>query len=228
MERTIAIANQKTQQRYSLKSNATTLGELQDEMTRAGIDFTGMQFTEGISKTTLYDRNSQLPSNVMFKGQPTNDLVMLLTNTTKNIASGACERSRKDAYTAINAIGDTIKNFFKENYGRNYTQIPTESLWEVIDEFSTTPVLNDNGEEKKEEEKVPTNDDTTSQSSDYKYKVEGGALIFDVIQFAHQKGLIDRFDLGDILAFLTGYIKRVDTVHPTFSDEDIDEMMRTL
>ena len=226
MERTIAIANQKTQQRYSLKSHATTLGELQDEMTRAGIDFTGMQFTEGISKTTLYDRNSQLPSNVMFKGQPTNDLVMLLTNTTKNIASGACERSRKDAYAAINAIGDQIKEFFKENYGRNYTQIPTESLWEEIDAFSDG--LNDEEEEKEEEkEEVSTNDDTTNQSF-YEYKVEGGDLISEAIQFAHQKGLIDRCDLGDILAFLTSYIKHVDTTHPTVSDEDIDEMMRAL
>ena len=44
--RTIQIANTKTQRRYTINTAATTLGELQDEMSAQGIDFTGMTFTE--------------------------------------------------------------------------------------------------------------------------------------------------------------------------------------
>lgn len=133
-ERKILIANSKTQKRYEIMSNATTLGELQDQMTAQGIDFTGMTFTEGISKTQLLSRDSALPTNVMFKGQPTNDLVMLLTNTTKQISSGATDgRSRKDAYAYIKDWGTEVMDRIKAEYGRNYTQVPTDDLWAVID-----------------------------------------------------------------------------------------------
>ena len=104
--RTIAIANTKTQKRYTIESAATTLGELQDQMIEQGIDFSGMTFTEGISKTQLLTRESLLPTNVMYKGQPTNNLVMLLTNPNKQIASGAM--NRKELYAKIKELVSRI------------------------------------------------------------------------------------------------------------------------
>ena len=92
-ERKILVANSKTQQRTELQSAATTLGELKAELTAAGIDYSGMTFTEGFSKTQLLSDDSLLPTNVTHRGQVTNDLVILLTNTTKKIASGMEERS---------------------------------------------------------------------------------------------------------------------------------------
>ena len=89
MEREILIANTKTQKRSKITTSATTLGELKNDLRAAGIDFSNMTFTEGISKTQLLSDDTQLPQNVMYKGQPTNNLVILLTNTKKNIASGA-------------------------------------------------------------------------------------------------------------------------------------------
>ena len=87
--REILVANTKTQKRYKVNTDATTLGELKAALDAQGIDYAGMTFTEGISKTQLTSDDSQLPTNVMYKGTPTNNLVMLLTNTTKNISSGA-------------------------------------------------------------------------------------------------------------------------------------------
>ena len=66
MERNIKIANTKTQQRYTITTSATTLGELQDQMLAQGIDFAGMSFTEGLSKTQLLTRDTPLPTNVMY------------------------------------------------------------------------------------------------------------------------------------------------------------------
>ena len=132
--RTIAIANTKTQKRYTLESAATTLGELKSQLTQLGVDFSGMTFTEGISKTQLIADDSLLPTNVMFKGQPTNNLVMLLTNPNKQIASGAVEGgSRKEAYAIIKELGKEFQDFLKEELGRNYTQVPTTDLWLFID-----------------------------------------------------------------------------------------------
>lgn len=137
--RKILVANSKTQQRTELHSAATTLGELKAELTAAGIDYTGMTFTEGFSKTQLLTDDSLLPTNVTHRGQVTNDLVILLTNTAKKIASGMEDRSRAAAYSMINSLDDVdkedIKEAIKEEFGRNYTQIPTNALWAFLDEY---------------------------------------------------------------------------------------------
>lgn len=122
--REILVANTKTQKRSKLITSASTLGELKTAMDAAGIDYSGMTFTEGISKTQLLDDSTQLPQNVMYKGNPTNNLVILLTNTKKNISSGAM--SRKEAYLTIKE--HNLQNAIKEEFGRNFTQVPTYDL----------------------------------------------------------------------------------------------------
>ena len=124
MEREILIANTKTQKRSKVTTSATTLGELKADLRAADIDYNGMTFTEGISKTQLLDDATQLPQNVMYKGQPTNNLVILLTNTKKNIASGYM--SRKEAYQAIKE--HNLQDAVKEEFGRNFSQVSTSDL----------------------------------------------------------------------------------------------------
>ena len=137
--RKILVANSKTQQRTELQSAATTLGELKAELTAAGIDYSGMTFTEGFSKTQLLSDDSLLPTNVTHRGQVTNDLVILLTNTTKKIASGMEERSRTAAYSLINSLNEVdkedVKEAIKEEFGRNYTQVTTDDLWAFLDNY---------------------------------------------------------------------------------------------
>lgn len=149
MNREILVANTRTQRRDKVVTDATTLGELKSALTSAGIDFSGMTFTEGISKTQLLDDATQLPQNVMYKGNPTNNLVILLTNTKKNIASGTM--SRQEAYAAIraNSLQEEVKRVFK----RNFTQVPTEAL--------ETFLAKNNAIE------VGTPDTTTSAGSDF-------------------------------------------------------------
>ena len=157
--RKILIANTKTQQRHEINTAATTLGELKQEMSAQGIDFSGMTFTEGISKTQLLTDASLLPTNVMYKGAPTNNLVMLLTNTTKNIASGCTDgRTRKEAYAIIKEQGDEFKDAIREEFGANYTLITTENLWLFIDQM-----LGDNEEDIDEEEDDEDYEDEDSQ-----------------------------------------------------------------
>ena len=124
MEREILIANTKTQKRSKITTSATTLGELKADLRAAGIDYSNMTFTEGISKTQLLNDDTQLPQNVMYKGQPTNNLVILLTNTKKNISSGTM--TRKEAYQAIK--DNNLQDAVKEKFGRNFTQVPTSDL----------------------------------------------------------------------------------------------------
>ena len=131
MTREILIANTKTQTRTKLETEATTLRELKAAMDAANIDYSGMTFTEGISKTQLISDDTQLPQNVMYKGQPTNNLVILLTNTKNKVASGA---SRAALYAAIkerNLQGEVLSRF-----GRNFTQVSTNDLQNILSEYS--------------------------------------------------------------------------------------------
>lgn len=148
MEREILIANTKTQKRSKVTTSATTLGELKADLRAAGIDYSGMTFTEGISKTQLLDDATQLPQNVMYKGQPTNNLVILLTNTKKNIASGYM--SRKEAYQAIKE--HNLQDAVKEEFGRNFTQVSTSDLLVFLAQRGAAEIHKTLDEEPTEEE----------------------------------------------------------------------------
>ena len=161
------IANTKTQKRSKVTTSATTLGELKADLRAAGIDYNGMTFTEGISKTQLLNDATQLPQNVMYKGQPTNNLVILLTNTKKNIASGTM--SRKEVYQAIK--DNNLQDAVKEEFGRNFTQVPTSDLLvflaqdgnaevtETLDDKSTDTENNDIITPEVKEEETPDTED---------------------------------------------------------------------
>ena len=164
MEREILIANTKTQKRSKITTSATTLGELKTDLRAAGIDFSNMTFTEGISKTQLLNDDTQLPQNVMYKGQPTNNLVILLTDTKKNIASGVL--SRKEAYNLIKQ--NSLENAVKIEFGRNFTRVPTLDLIKFIEtnvKKSEAPKT-DNIEQSKNEPKVSEQSEQLNQSKE--------------------------------------------------------------
>ena len=212
--RTILIANTKTQQRHEIQTNATTLGELKAQMVAQGIDFFGMTFTEGLSKTQLMSDASLLPTNVMFKGAPTNNLVMLLTNTQKNIASGA--GTRKEAYEALQQLGDRAKEDIKNIYGRNFTQVSTDKLWEYIDDYTCD-------EDELEEEDAPEKESTPSSS--HPCLVE---WFYMGLKSMLRKNMLYTDDLEAITDLLTELIAREKETRFEVSDEDINKMIANL
>ena len=128
--RKITVISNKGQYKKVMNSAATTLGELKADMTAVGIDYDGMSFLEGLTRTELIDDASQLPTNVNYRGTVTNDLVFYLTATNKEIKSGYCnpmpsKMSRQEVYDIIRASQD-LQNKVKDLYGRNFTQEPCE------------------------------------------------------------------------------------------------------
>ena len=216
-ERVILIANTKTQQRHELHTSATTLGELKAAMIEAGIDYSGMDFTEGISKTHLLGDDTQLPTNVMFRGAPTNNLVMLLTNTTKNIASGACERSRKEAYEIINEIGEEAKTAITMQFGRNYTQVKTDDLWAFIDANFERCECEETPDEEPDVEDV--NFESPLSHPDL---VE---WIYDSIKVLVKSKNLYTNDVEALAELVSEYAARLKESEPFISDKEIDAMI---
>jgi hypothetical protein len=147
--REILVKNTRDQKTYKVTTDATTLGELKAALDNEGVDYAGMDFTEGISNTILVDDSSLLPTNVKYKGQITNNLVFLLTNTKKNIASGI-SAEREQVYEAIRKYD--LQEEIKEVFGRNFTLVSTSDLWDFINENVEDVDVDEEEEEEEQEE----------------------------------------------------------------------------
>ena len=133
--RKITIVSTRNQKKSIIMSAATTLAELKADLRQNGIDYDGMTFYEGTSKVELKDDTSVLPHDVPYKGQLTNELVFMLTNTNKKIRSGA-DMSRSDAYAAIKAKG--LQEECVKRFGKNFTMCKTADLVALINEKSVS------------------------------------------------------------------------------------------
>ena len=112
-----------------IMSEATTLGQLKEDLCRNGIDYTDMEFYEGLSRTTLVDDASILPTNLSYKGATTNELIISLTTKQKKIKSGAM--NRHEAYTKVKELG--LGEAIKGRFGKNFTQVKTDDLVKFIE-----------------------------------------------------------------------------------------------
>ncbi len=133
--RKITVVSTRNQKKSVIMSAATTLAELKADLRQNGIDYEGMTFYEGTSKVELKDDNSVLPHDVPYKGQTTNELVFMLTNTNKKIRSGAA-MSRADAYAAIKAKG--LQGECVKRFGKNFTMCKTVDLITLVYEKSAS------------------------------------------------------------------------------------------
>lgn len=119
-----------------IMTGAETLGELKTALTENGIEYDGMTFFEGYSAVELKDDSSQLPTNVKKRnGETTNELLIMITNSSKKIKSGAIP-NRASVYNLIKEqnLAATIREHFK----RPYTQISTNELVGFIDNLQNS------------------------------------------------------------------------------------------
>lgn len=144
----------------SIMSEAETLGALKADMRRAGINYDGMTFYEGRTRTELKDDASVLPVNVPVPAKgtnpatTTNDLVFMLTTANKKIKSGALSPERKNTLEEIKAKG--LGAAVTAKFGKNATQCKTPDLLAFLAEQSkpASQVTTKAPEAKKVEEKV--------------------------------------------------------------------------
>ena len=134
--RKITVVSTRNQKKSVIMSAATTLAELKADLRQNGIDYDGMTFYEGTSKVELKDGASVLPHDVPYKGQTTNELVFMLTNTNKKIRSGAVAMSRAEAYNAIKSMG--LQEECVKRFGKNFTMCKTADLIALVNEKSAS------------------------------------------------------------------------------------------
>lgn len=141
MSRKVTVLVESAQSKVVFESNATTLGELKNELREKQVRYdSDCVFKEAASKTILTSDESVLPSNIPWKGQVTNDLVFMVTAPQKKIRSGVMDR--KEAYARVKELG--LQGKIQELEGKNFTQCSTAVLISHIE-----------NEEKKVAKKTP-------------------------------------------------------------------------
>lgn len=122
-QKTFTIVDTETQLTKEIKSNATNVAELKNDLRAAGFNVEGKTIQEALTRTEFKDDNSLLPHDVPYRGTITNDLVFRLTKTNKNIKSGV---DRNALYNEIRNRG--LQDEVKRTFGRNMTQVSSDDL----------------------------------------------------------------------------------------------------
>ena len=211
--RKITVVSTQTQRKSVITTGAETLAELKSALDEAGINYDGMTFYEGTSRTELKDNASVLPKDVPYKGTTTNELVFMLTNTNKKIRSGGM--SRAEAYAAIKA--NNLQDAVKSKFGKNFTQCSTEDLIGMLAKsVETKPAA-------KKETKAETEAEKPVEVVD---KVAREA-ISELVDALYSNDSLDSEDADNIRYILgnAGYKEDEDSKDASsYSDDDIDNM----
>lgn len=146
----ITVISTKNQSKTVIDSNALTLGDLKVELDNAGIDYKGMTFYEGITKTELIDDSSLLPKDVTYKGEVTNNLVFMLTVPNKKIGSGTTITSRKEIGIYFKKHKD-IYDEFKETFHKNWTICKTSDIIDFINDAESKKITKEGPKEEPKE-----------------------------------------------------------------------------
>ena len=227
--RKITVVSTRNQKKSVIMSAATTLAELKADLRQNGIDYTGMTFYEGTSKVELKDDASVLPHDVPYKGQTTNELVFMLTNTNKKIKSGA-DMSRADAYAAIKANG--LQEECVKRFGKNFTMCKTADLITLVNEKSAPA--------KESVKETPTKEEKVAETKKEEVKEQAGtteyvdtkarAALSRLLTILTDNGALEDDETEEIEDILGGKVEiaasedyKPSSVSP-YSDDEIDGM----
>lgn len=250
--RKITIISTKNNKRTVINTDATTLGELKKALRAAGVDYEGMTFYEGLTKTELKLDESLLPHDVQRinpttkEPETTNELAFMLTNTNKKIRSGATAMSRTEAYAAIKKHG--LQAECQRKFGKNFTMCKTADLISLVESKSaskpaTTKPAAPKTEAPKAETKTeavatpaaPATPSTPAQPTAF-VDTQARAAIRKLVDYLYQQDTIeDHEDVEEILSILDEEgtaSAQTDDYKPSsgspYSDDELDAMFANM
>ena len=200
--RKITVVNSMSQSSKTIMSGASTLGELKNDLTANHITFNNeCSFTEGISRTALLNDDSQLPMNVTYRGNQTNELVILISATKSKISSGAFERG--DLYYMIHNDVN-LRLYILEQSGKNFTNISTAELNNLVNNYQEHHTLAHTVTPDEEEDDSYQSDDVCSDEDD---DDEDSDVINDVYEALNEIDCFDEADINLIMEFIKNFME---------------------
>lgn len=228
MERNVTIVLQETGKRVNLSGVYATLKDIKDALLEQDINTNNMEFMEGISKTKMSEPDAQLPTNILYKGKHTNNLVFLVTRIGKKIASGSSARAL--LYASIRELN--LQEECKKSFGKNYTLVSNTDLEWIINQKMTTHAPK---AEEKEELKMVDNQEI-EEALDLELRdpsvcrtiLNQGNILLEEYRI-RIKGMVEEFYLiAKHMLFLTKRYDKSTSEEPSstpLSDEEVNEIL---
>lgn len=214
--RKITVLVESTQSKHVLQSNATTLGELKDELREKNISFNSDDvFKEGMSKTVLTTDESILPSNIPWRGEVTNDLIFMVTAPQKKIKSGVMTRAEVYAEVKRLKLQDTIS----KKVGKNFTQCSTATLLTFIDEASENSCKTKTPAPVAKEKKVKSNPNQIVKPTPEVVESVTFCALKELIAKMVNEGILSEANANNILGVASGK-----PALPVEKEESYDEL----
>ena len=199
--RKITVVNSMSQSSKTIMSGASTLGELKNDLTANHITFNNeCSFTEGISRTALLNDDSQLPMNVTYRGNQTNELVILISATKSKISSGAFERG--DLYYMIHNDVN-LRLYILEQSGKNFTNVSTAELNNLVNNYQEHHTLAHTVTPDEEEDDSYQCDDVCSDEDDD----EDSDVRNDISEALNEIDCFDETDINLIMEFIKNFME---------------------
>ena len=199
--RKITVVNSMSQSSKTIMSGASTLGELKNDLTANHITFNNeCSFTEGISRTALLNDDSQLPMNVTYRGNQTNELVILISATKSKISSGAFERG--DLYYMIHNDVN-LRLYILEQSGKNFTNISTAELNNLVNNYQEHHTLAHTVTPDEEEDDSYQCDDVCSDEDDD----EDSDVRNDISEALNEIDCFDETDINLVMEFIKNFME---------------------
>lgn len=234
--RKITIVTTNSNNKEVIMSSATTLGELKADMREKRINYEGMTFYEGLSKTELTEDASLLPHDIPYKGTTTNELVFMLTTPNKKIKSGAITRA--EAYDIIRK--KNLGNECMKRFGQHFTRCKTVDLIKLVESVNNpkpapkakpvdnksknTPKPQTITEKPVEKETPEANTDENSVSNHNNVEAALKILVTCLVN----NDALDRDEADAVMDTFYGKVITTDVTDKAspYSDKEIDNMFR--
>lgn len=221
--RKITVVETKRQRKSVIMSAATTLEELKRDFRANNIDYDGMSFYEGLSKTELKADSSLLPHDINYKGQITNELIFMLTNTNKKIKSGSMTRA--EAYNDIKSMG--LQDACIKKFGKNFTQCSTAALISLIENSTDKPSTSKETAHKKEEAPTVVKTAKDKKSIQEFADIKLRKAVQELVRILYDNDTLDSYEEDRVLEILEDTDSSVDSqnkIDSPYSDDDIDNI----
>ncbi len=123
--------------RRDFQTNATTYGQLKEELQSQGFDLSNTRVTEGNTQLDLVNDDAVLPTNIQKRGQVTNDLIIVMTPNARP-KSGSID-VQNASYAELKAEVKALYHGEQSEEARahfgNYTQMKTAVMRDLLQEW---------------------------------------------------------------------------------------------
>ena len=207
--RNIIIIESRNQNKTVINSTATTLRELKQDLDKHNIDYEGMAFYEGISKTEIKVDDSVLPHNIPYRGTTTNELVFMLTNPVKKIKSGSMTRT--EILNKIKEYG--LQQKVKDTFDKNFTNVTSVDLLRIIEQYE-----NYMKEEARKDNKEVVNSISSTPNNNDSRSIYVEKTLLTLIDILYNNNILNKEEVDR----LKGLPK--ESFECSYSDKELDNM----